>query len=87
MPKITDEQYAILEHKLAGLYENLQERIEDHYRTQELDGSDTSGDIELRAFDQGKVAALRQFLPFVLSDDILFRAIEIEVDELKQMLG
>lgn len=68
------------------MYKNLEERIEDHYRTQELDGSDTSEDIELRAFDQGKVAAMRQLLPFALSDEIFFKAIEIQVDEIEQML-
>lgn len=71
---ISDEEYNELSDRMRVANRDLQTLIDNN------DPSDLS-ELEMRAFDQGYLAAMRQYLPFASVDRIFFDAVKKDVED------
>lgn len=77
--KITHAEYDKLENRINDLYSALEDEIDNY------EPSDPS-ELDLRSFDQGKVAAYRSMLPFTMFDRPTFRFIELSIIDIENIL-
>lgn len=77
--KISDEEYNELSDRMRAANRDLQDLIDT------CDPSDLS-ELEMRAFDQGYLAGMQQYLPFAVCDRIMFDAIKKDVADTEKTI-